>query len=331
MAITIGCLVGFVAWFLSRYLVTGIYTVNQNERAVKTSFGRAQRVGQATMLDHPIAESLRPEERERYAYPQVRVIPPGGPYFKWPWEKVYKVSVSTQTVSMAWDPEDPSANQGGQSLEAVTKDQLNTGLRGQIRYRVSEQNLYAYFFGVKRPVVHVMGYFISILRERIANFEAPPNQAPLGPVPSEAGAPVTGISINDLRKNLRDLNDHMDQECRSSEARYGIALEASLITGIDPPPEVESALAAINTAYNEVSSDISLAQAGADQKLVQSRRAVEIETLRAHAEVEPLKALADQLGQLKDSGADALPAYVRNVRLKLFSQAARAVVEVPHA
>ena len=65
---------------------------------------------------------------------------------------------------------------------------------------------------------------------------------------------VSGISINDLRKNLRDLNEHMDQECRSSAARYGIVLDASLITGIDPPPEVESALAAINTAHNHVSS-----------------------------------------------------------------------------
>ena len=53
----------------------------------------------------------------------------------------------------------------------------------------------------------------------------------------------------------------MDRECASSAARYGIVLDASLITGIDPPPEVESALAAINTAHNQVSSDISLAQA----------------------------------------------------------------------
>jgi len=41
--------------------------------------------------------------------------------------------------------------------------------------------------------------------------------------------------INDLRKKLRDINEHMDRECKSSEARYGIALDASLITGIDPP------------------------------------------------------------------------------------------------
>jgi regulator of protease activity HflC (stomatin/prohibitin superfamily) len=329
----LGLLVGLAAWFLVRYLVAGTYTVNQNERAVKTSFGRAERVGHATTLQDPIAQSLRPEERERYCYPQVRVIPPGGPYFKWPWEQVHKVPVATQTMNMAYDPETPSANQEGTILEAVTKDQLNTGLTGQIRYRVSEKNLYAYLFGVKRPIVHVMGYFTSVLRERIANFEAP---RPPAPAPAAGGIPTPelataamGVSINDLRKNLRDINDHMDQECKSSEARYGIALDASLITGIDPPPEVEGALAAINTAYNEVSSDISLAQAAADQKLVQSRTAVEIETLKAQTEIEPLKALAAQLRLLKQSGPDALPAYLRNVRLRLFSRARRVILEVP--
>jgi hypothetical protein len=123
----------------------------------------------------------------------------------------------------------------------------------------------------------------------------------------------------------------MDRECESSAARYGMTLEASLITGIDPPPDVESALAAINTAYNSVSSDISLAQAGADQRIVQSRRAVEIETLKAHAEVEPLRALARQLADLKQrGGSEALRSYLRSVRLKLFKQARRAIVEVPH-
>ena len=56
------------------------------------------------------------------------------------------------------------------------------------------------------------------------------------------------------------MNHHMTRECVSSEARYGITLDASLITGIYPPQDVESVLAAINTAYNQVSSDISLAQ-----------------------------------------------------------------------
>jgi hypothetical protein len=119
----------------------------------------------------------------------------------------------------------------------------------------------------------------------------------------------------------------MDRECRTSTARYGITLDACLITGIDPPPEVESALAAINTAHNHVSSEVSLAQAWADQKIVQSRRAVEIETLKAQAEVEPLTAVANQLSVLKKGGPRVLEAYLRNVRLSLFQKAQRIFME----
>ncbi|MCU0293937.1 MAG: SPFH domain-containing protein [Thermoanaerobaculaceae bacterium] len=321
-----GLVVGFVLWFVVRTVVLGFFTVDQNERAVKTSFGRAQRLGSTTLQD-PCAEYLKPEERERYSYPQVRVIPPGGPYFKWPWERVHKVSVATQTMNMAIDLEDRSANDHGTILEAVTKDQLNTGLQGQIRYKVSERNLYAYVFGVKHPIVHVMGYFISVLRERIATYEAPA-RPPSGDGPLTDTSIVTGVSINDLRKNLHAINEMMDRECLSSTARYGITLEASLITAIDPPPDVESALAAINTAHNQVSSDISLAQASADQKIVQSKRAVEIETLNAQAEVEPLHALAGQLAELKRNAPEALAGYLRNARLSLYRNAERVILEV---
>ena len=326
MSVSFGIVAGFVAWFIVRYLLAGLYTVDQNERAVKTVLGRAQRLRETT-LDDPIASGLRPDERERYRYPQMRVIQPGGPYFKWPWERVHKVSIATRTLNMAYDPETPAANSGGTILEAVTKDQLNTGLTGQIRYQVSERNLYAYLFGVKNPIAHVMGYFVSVLRERIANFEAPAQTTPRDSQPGEATL-VTGISINDLRKNLRDLNEHMDRECESSAARYGVTLDASLITGIDPPPEVESALAAINAAHNHVSSDISLAHAAADQKIVQSKRAVEIETLKAQGEVEPLDRLAEQLSDLKKNGPRALSAYLRNVRLGLYEQANDVILEV---
>lgn len=331
-----GIVIGLLAWFLVRCLLSGIYTVDQNQRAVKTSFGRAERIPGATTLNDPISASLDADEKQRYAYPQVRVIMPGGPYFKMPWQKIYKVSVATQTINMAYDPESASANQGGTVLDAVTKDQLNTGLTGQIRYRISERNLYACLFGVKNPIAHVMGYFVSVLRERIATFEAPPDPNPSSTTTpgnvatGPTGNPLaggSGISINDLRKNLRNLNEHMDRECASSEARYGIVLDASLITGIDPPPDVESALAAINTAHNMVSSDISLAQAAADQRIEQSKRAAEIETLKAQAEVQPLTALAEQLAALKRTGEGALRAYVRNVRLGLFSQAQQVVVE----
>jgi regulator of protease activity HflC (stomatin/prohibitin superfamily) len=335
--IVLGAFLGFTAYFIVRCILTGIYTVDQNERAVLTSFGRAERLGGATTLNDPISEALTDEEKQRYAYPQLRVIGPGGPYFKLPWQQVYKVSVATQTLNIAFDPENPRANSNNQILEAVTKDQLNTGLMGQLRYTVSERNMYATLFAIKNPIAHVMGYFISILRERIANFEAPPmliGAEPVAPAAAASGvaAPepvaVQGISINDLRKNLRELNEQMDRECTSSAARYGIRLDAALITSIDPPADVESALAAINTAHNEVSSQISLAQASADMRIVQSKRAVDIETLKAQAEVEPLNWLAAQLKELRKNGPSALPLYLRNIRLALYSRASHIILEM---
>lgn len=325
--VPVGLFLGVALWFLTRYMVAGFYTVDQNERAVKTSFGRAVRVGKLTTLDDPIADTLNEKDRERYSYPQLEIIQPGGPYFKWPWQRIYKISVATETINMAMDLETPTANQNGRILDAVTKDQLNIGLSGQIRYRVCERNLYAYFFGVKNPVVHVMGYFVAILRQRIASFEREDSAPPTEDEAVDLDL-AGGISINDLRKNLNEINDYMESESASAAARYGIEFDASLITGIDAPPEVESALAAINTAHNEVSSDISLAKAHADQTIVQSKRAVEIETLKAEAEVEPLKMLAVQLLKLKQSGPEVLSTYLRNIRLELFKKANNIFLEV---
>jgi regulator of protease activity HflC (stomatin/prohibitin superfamily) len=319
MEIVLGLFLGVLLWFFARYGIGGFYTIGPNERAVLCTFGRAQRLEDETTLSDPIAEKLTDDEKQRYEYPMVRVVGPGF-HWKLPWQTLHRASIATSTVSIAFDPEDPSANSGGQILEAVTKDQLNTGLSGQIRFTVSERNLYAYLFGVKRPVAHVLGYFVSILRDRIANFEAPGKAKVASDEAADAldiGG-VQGISINDLRKNLRDLNERMDAECETAAARYGIHLDAALITGIDPPPEVDSALAAINTAHNHVSSEISLAQAAADQRIVQSKRAVEIETLNAQAEVEPLLALAEQLRELAGNGGpQAIEAYVRNAKISL--------------
>lgn len=318
--------VGIIIYFLIRCVLSGFYTVDQNERAVKTRFGRAQRFENHRTSTQLLSESLNEEERARYDFPVVHVIGPGL-HFKMPWEKIYKTSIATETINMALDLENHTSNHNGTMLEAVTQDQLNIGLKGQIRYRVAEQNLYAYFFGIKRPVVHVMGYFVSVLREKIANYESRSKSLEPTKISLSDTHISDTVSINDLRKNLREINDSMLEECRTSPARYGIILEASLITGIEPPHEVESALAAINTAYNNVSSEISLAKASADQTIVLSRRAVEIETLKVQAEVEPLIALGQQLKLLKKSGPDTLQNFVRNVNMNMFLKAKRIILE----
>jgi regulator of protease activity HflC (stomatin/prohibitin superfamily) len=324
--IALALLLGVALYIVVRVLISGFYTIRPDQRAVLTSFGRAHRLSMHPEEPDP---QLSEDEQERYRYPGVRIIGPGGPYFKWPWQKVHRVSVATQAVDLVWDP-----TKAQKTIEAVTKDNLTTGVNGQIRYRVSEASLYPYLFGVRSPLEHVMGYFISVLRERIANFVDPKGQPLIAEANVDAdgkGSAVDlseGVSINDLRKNLPQLNHYMEEQCRSTAGRYGIELDAALITEIDPPPEVDRALSAINSTRNQVAADISTARADSEQQITMSKRAVEIARNNAHAEVAPLRELADTLTQIKTrGGSEALKAYSRNLRMPLLERARR-IIEI---
>jgi regulator of protease activity HflC (stomatin/prohibitin superfamily) len=305
-----GLLLGFGVAALA-LLLFGVYTIGPTERGVITTLGRVQRTRGSVRDDPQLGPLLAPDELERYDYPLVRVIPPGGPYFKWPWQRLYRIGMTIQTTDITWDPD---INQ--EVLQAVTKDNLTIAVNGQIRWKPCERNLYAYLFGVAHPTAHVMGYFISVLRDRIATFQS---QSPDGA--------VEGISINDLRKNLSSINHYMEEACRKTAARYGIELDAALITTIDAPKEVDEALASINTTQNQVAAAISQAKADADQKLTMAQQAVEIAKNRADAEATPLLELGRTLEAMhRAGGKPALDSYVRNAFLPLREKAAQTVV-----
>lgn len=324
MYLATGFLLGLLTYLFFRVVWGCLYTVRPDQRAVVTSFGAAETLGEKSP-----PPPLSGEERDRYEYPQVRVIGPGGPYFKLPWQRVHKVSVATQAVDLSWDPSKKQS-----TIESVTKDNLTTGVNGQIRYRISENNLYAYLFGVRSPLEHVMGYFVSVLRERVANFVDPKGQSLLTDVEGDDAASgkssavelSEGVSINDLRKNLPLINQYMEEQCRSTTGRYGIELDAALITEIDPPAEVDRALSAINSTRNQVAADISTARADSEQQITMSARAVEIATNNAQAEIAPLRELARTLAAIKDEGgSECLAAYLRNLRVPLYRRTGRIV------
>ena len=51
MDIMLGCIGGFIAWFVIRYFIAGFYIIDQNQRAVITTFGRADRLGMPPHLN----------------------------------------------------------------------------------------------------------------------------------------------------------------------------------------------------------------------------------------------------------------------------------------
>jgi regulator of protease activity HflC (stomatin/prohibitin superfamily) len=318
-------LAGLIIYFGFTVLSRAWFVVKPNERAVLVTLGRAQRLGDQ-YVDDP---SLNDDERKRYRYPLLKILGPGW-HFKWPWQKPVIEDIATRSIDITWDP-----TKSQSTIEAVTKDNLTTGIDGQLRWRVAQNNFYAYCFGVDSPLEHVMGYFVSVLRERVANFVDPKGQSLVdsGELAGDgSGGPQLaaelseGVSINDLRKNLPLLNDYMEQQCRATGARYGIELDAALITQIDPPPAVDRALSAINSTRNQVAADISTARADAEQQITMSKRAVEIAQNNAQAEVAPLRELAATLKGIKaQGGTAALSAYIRNMRIPLLGQARRIV------
>ena len=64
-----GIALGFLAWFVVRHVIFGFYTVDQNQRAVVTSFGKARRILGATTSFTPEGAFLRESEKERYTWP----------------------------------------------------------------------------------------------------------------------------------------------------------------------------------------------------------------------------------------------------------------------
>ena len=115
----------------------------------------------------------------------------------------------------------------------------------------------------------------------------------------------------------------------SSTARYGIVLDASLITGIDPPPDVESALAAINTAHNPSAPRSRWPRPpptrSSCSRAAPSRSRPSTPRPRSSRWCSSPQQLADLK---KNGGSGVLNAYVRNVKLALFSKAKNAFVEV---
>lgn len=311
-SILLGLVFGF-ALAAALTLLFGVYTIGPTQRGVITTFGRAQRMPGTTADDPQLGPLLTAEEKPRYNYPNVRVIQPGGPYFKWPWQRLYKVDMTIQTIDVAWDPDIKQEH-----VEAVTKDNLTVAITGQIRWKPCERNLYAYLFGVAHPAAHVIGYFVSVLRDRIATFYGP-----------EHGAAVEGVSINDLRRNLSVLNRFMEDSCEKTAARYGVQFDAALITNIDPPGDIDEALASINTTQNQVAASISQSKADADQKLKMAEQAVQIAQNRAEAEAAPLLEMGKILRMMHaEGGKAALDGYLRNASLPLRERAAQTVLKL---
>ena len=157
MTLILGFVAGILTFSILRILIGCLYTVRPDQRAVVTSFGAVQK-----LQEKAAPPPLSSDEKERYEYPQVRVVGPGGPYFKLPWQEVHKVSVATQAVDLVvgsfqgsghdrsghqgqpddrCERADPISNQRKQSVPLFVRCRQPAGTRhGILRFGVAGEN-----------------------------------------------------------------------------------------------------------------------------------------------------------------------------------------------
>ena len=202
-------------------LLFGVYTIGPTERGVLTTFGRAPRLNSSVGDDPELGPLLTPEELPRYNFPLIHVVKPGGPYFKWPWQRLYRIDMTIQTTDIIWDPDVEQS-----SIEAVTKDNLTISLTGQIRWKPCERNLYGYLFGSRAPEAHVMGYNVmeNILQAqpKIDAVYCFNDEMAMGALAAIKAAKRTGIVITGM-----DANKDAVAAVKSGEITMTISLPPS--------------------------------------------------------------------------------------------------------
>jgi regulator of protease activity HflC (stomatin/prohibitin superfamily) len=120
----LGCFVGFGMWFVVRYLLLGFYTVNQNERAIKTSFGRADRIGELTTLSNlPLSNML--ENHHSTGQAVCSEVSPKSEEWGYKLGSVYIRKVHFRDTGMSKQIEEKVVNRLRQVTSAIRQDRVN--------------------------------------------------------------------------------------------------------------------------------------------------------------------------------------------------------------
>ncbi len=201
MMILLGCLCGFTAWFIVRHLLAGLYTVNQNERAVKTSFGRAHASPTARRPSTIPSQTDWMRRTHAISVAATQGHPTG--------RSVLQVAVGTGVQGIGRHanrehgvrPGGSVRQPGRHDLEAVTKGQLNTGLTGQIATAFLSATCMRICSGEESFCArHGLLCFLTTRAHR----ELRGAQAPGDVEAARTPALHTGISINDSARTSRN-------------------------------------------------------------------------------------------------------------------------------
>jgi regulator of protease activity HflC (stomatin/prohibitin superfamily) len=120
----LGRFVRFEMWFVVRQVLLGFYMVNQSTRAIKTSFGRADRIGELTTLSNlPLSNML--ENRHSMGQAVHSEVSPKSEEWGYKLGSVYIRKVHFRDTGMSKQIAEKVVNRLRQVTSAIRQDGVN--------------------------------------------------------------------------------------------------------------------------------------------------------------------------------------------------------------
>lgn len=191
-----------------------------------------------------------------------------------PWTQMKMISVMEQLVDL-------------NELQAIASDGTTLRVDAKLRMSVSRDSLFSYLFDLKQPAAHIKNLFTCLLRGEVANFKT-------------KSSAHDGISFVGLRQNRLEFNNCLQDVCVDRfDQCYGVTFRSADVTNIKPPPELDSALNAVQRAQAEAATLKLRTQSACEQKVVAASENVEIAREHAMATETEIKTLGNILHDLK--------------------------------
>jgi regulator of protease activity HflC (stomatin/prohibitin superfamily) len=291
-----GFLIGLSVYLL--YLLNKCYfEVKEGHLAVSTVFGKAIRQDEASN--------------------QLKTYPPGL-HFKLPWKKAIEISVMEQMIDL-------SGEEGG--TIAMASDGTMLRFDSKLRFTPVKEDLYNFLFSIEKPIEHVKGLFICLLRNEIANFDC--QEAIQKPDEAEPMAFLTQAHVGSyaaIRQGRKRLNHKIQNFCRMKIGGwYGIRFDGVDLTDILPPDELATALNAVINAQSEAQKLYAQTEGESEQRIQAANKGVAIAKEKARAVEEEIATIAEILFDLQEK--DILPLYIDRRRTEVFAESRTSFVK----
>lgn len=236
---------------------------------------------------------------------QLKIFSPGL-HLKWPWQKIKKVSLMEQMIEL-------SGEEGGTS--AIAADGITLRLDSKLRFTPSKDQLYHYLFALERPVEHIKGLFICLLRNEIANFDQEDSKD------HQVG------SYAFIRQKRKQLNQKIEDFCRMQIGdRYGIRFDGVDLTDILPPDDLAEALNGVINAQSEADKHYAYKENECKQRVLAAEKGLEIAKAKSQATEKEILTMSKILLELQDK--EMLHLYISRRKTEVFSDSKTSFIQV---